>query len=282
MNNMNNKVSEKAIWEGSITPDEPPITASQIPQQPQMMFCYKCNQVIPSNSTYCPYCQVKLFTECPKCGAKYSSQYPSCSQCGTNRQEYLREEIIRQEKLKRKRQNKKRYERLRKQKEEKAKEAYIAENAKIMETREYKSLHSLLLKPVKTYIIYNKIKELFIVTSTIVSFIACFIVFLYAEDSTPTNFGDIISLILGAFMVALAISSLILIACEVCMGDSEEKRIKFLSKYISSKNVPDNDMLQYVLKRLSKPDATDDMLNYLSQWCIEAYRTKNGLPILDI
>ena len=274
-----NKVSEKAIWEGTITPDEPPITASQMPHQPQMMFCYKCNQVIPSNSTYCPYCQVKLFTECPKCGAKYSSQYPSCSQCGTNRQEYLREEIIRQEKLKRERQNKERYERLRKQKEEKAKEAYIAENAKIMETREYESLHSLLLKPVKTYIIKNKIKQLFIVALAIVLFIACLIApFLFAEDSPPTNFGDIIVLILGALMI----SSHVAYVCHLIMGDSEEKRIKFLSKYISSKNVPDNDMLQYVLKRLSKPDATDDMLNYLSQWCIEAYRTKNGLPILDI
>ena len=87
----NNKVSEKAIWEGSITPDnETPSWASQMQSQPQMIFCYKCNNVIPGNSTFCPYCQIKLFVECPKCGAKYSSQYPACSQCGTNREEYLR------------------------------------------------------------------------------------------------------------------------------------------------------------------------------------------------
>ena len=86
----NNKVSEKAVWEGSITPDNnTPSLASQMQTQPQMMFCYKCNNVIPSNSTFCPYCQIKLFAECPKCGENYSSQYPACSKCGTNREEYL-------------------------------------------------------------------------------------------------------------------------------------------------------------------------------------------------
>lgn len=85
-----NKVSDKVIWEGNITPDEE-ISFSQYNthSQPQMMFCYKCNNVIPGNSTFCPYCQVKLFTECPNCGEKYSSQYPACSKCGTNRQEYF-------------------------------------------------------------------------------------------------------------------------------------------------------------------------------------------------
>lgn len=86
-----NKVSEKAIWEGSIpSEDENTQFASSIQSQPQMMFCYKCNNVIPGNSRYCPYCQVELFTTCPKCGVKYSSQYPVCNQCGTNREEYLR------------------------------------------------------------------------------------------------------------------------------------------------------------------------------------------------
>ena len=95
---MDNKVSEKAIWEGSISPDNnTPSWASQNQAQPQMMFCYKCNNVIPGNSTYCPYCQIKLFTECPKCGVKYSSQYPACSQCGTNRQEYLQAQRREQE-----------------------------------------------------------------------------------------------------------------------------------------------------------------------------------------
>ncbi len=94
---MDNKVSEKAIWEGSITPDnDRPSMASQMQTQPQMMFCYKCNNVIPGNSIFCPYCQIKLFTECPKCGVKYSSQYPACSQCGTNREEYMRVQRIKQ------------------------------------------------------------------------------------------------------------------------------------------------------------------------------------------
>ena len=88
---MDNKVSEKAIWEGSISPDNNTSSrASQNQALPQMMFCYKCNNVIPNDSTFCPYCQIKLFAECPKCGANYSSQYPACSKCGTNREEYLR------------------------------------------------------------------------------------------------------------------------------------------------------------------------------------------------
>ena len=27
--------------------------------------------MIPSNSTFCPYCQIKLFVECPKCGSEF-------------------------------------------------------------------------------------------------------------------------------------------------------------------------------------------------------------------
>ena len=93
----NNKVSEKAVWEGTISSDDDtPSIVSQMQAQPQMMFCYKCNNVIPSNSTFCPYCQIKLFAECPKCGTKYSSQYPACNQCGTNREEYLRVQKIEQ------------------------------------------------------------------------------------------------------------------------------------------------------------------------------------------
>lgn len=92
---MNNKISEKAVWENGITTDESdytPLTQSiqtPVQSQPQMMFCYNCNQVIPANSAFCPWCQTELFTLCPKCGNKYSSQYPSCNQCGTNKKEYL-------------------------------------------------------------------------------------------------------------------------------------------------------------------------------------------------
>ena len=93
-----NKVSEKAIWEGSITPDNDiPSLGAQMQSQPQMMFCYKCNNVIPGDSKYCPRCQIKLYVTCPKCGVEYSSQYPACNQCGTNREEYLQMQRIEQE-----------------------------------------------------------------------------------------------------------------------------------------------------------------------------------------
>ena len=97
-----NKVSEKVIWEGAISPeDETPIIASQIQNQPQMMFCYKCNNVIPGNSKYCPCCQIKLYTECPKCGAIYSTQYSFCNQCGTDRKKYLQWQRKRKEAIER-------------------------------------------------------------------------------------------------------------------------------------------------------------------------------------
>ena len=85
-------VSEKAVWEGDITSDEITARSPQIQRQTQsqMMFCYKCNNVIPGDSKFCPYCQTELYVICPKCGVKYSSQYPICNQCGTNRQEYLK------------------------------------------------------------------------------------------------------------------------------------------------------------------------------------------------
>ena len=178
---MNNKVSEKAIWEGSISPDNDTSSwASHNQSQPQMMFCYKCNQVIPGNSTFCPYCQVKLFTECPKCGAKYSSQYPACSQCGTNREGYLRaqrqeqerkrvieaenrrqREIAEQKKIEEERRRKEaeeereRQERFKRYQQEanerQQKEAYLKENAEIMKTKEYETAYSLLNKAFDDY-----------------------------------------------------------------------------------------------------------------------------------
>ena len=100
-NIVDKNVSDKVVWENGVTHDNdftPTISQPQpeFHSQSQKMFCYNCNNVIPSNSTFCPYCQIKLFAECPKCGTKYSSQYPACNQCGTNREEYLRVQKIEQ------------------------------------------------------------------------------------------------------------------------------------------------------------------------------------------
>lgn len=51
---------------------------------PGTMLCFKCGEVIPSDSAFCPYCGASLYVECPSCGSKYSSQYPNCPHCGTN------------------------------------------------------------------------------------------------------------------------------------------------------------------------------------------------------
>ena len=89
-----NKISEKAVWDDLVPSDDEKLSSPSYgqPIQPQMMFCYKCSQVIPANSAFCPWCQTELFVSCPKCGSKYSSQYPSCNQCGTNRESYILEQ----------------------------------------------------------------------------------------------------------------------------------------------------------------------------------------------
>lgn len=234
-----NKVSEKAIWEVSITPDnDTPSIAPQMQTQPQMMFCYKCNNVIPGYSTFCPYCQIKLFVECPKCGAKYSSQYPACSKCGTNREEYLqiqrreaerkaaieRENKRRQEIEERKRleeerkrkeaeEEKERQERLRRyeqqEKKRKLEEAYRKKNDEIMKTKEYETTYFLVKEALETY---NKK----IMIETIIGGILCFAV----------------------------VGFLILIHALVC--GSPKGLEKFLLKYVSEKNGDAKEMVIYI------------------------------------
>ena len=56
------------------------------------MVCYKCNEIIPAESLFCPICGIMLWVKCPNCGHEYSSQYSICNKCGTNRNQYLKEE----------------------------------------------------------------------------------------------------------------------------------------------------------------------------------------------
>ena len=113
---MNDKISEKAVWDELVPSEDEKTSSASFGQsaQAQMMFCYKCNQVIPANSAFCPWCQTELFVTCPKCGNQYSSQYPACNQCGTNLKVYIRE----QERLKEQRLEKQRKEEERKRVEE--------------------------------------------------------------------------------------------------------------------------------------------------------------------
>ena len=266
------KVSEKAIWEDSITPDSNPSPiVSQT--QPQMMLCYKCNNPIPNDSNYCPYCQVKLYTECPKCGVKYSSQYPFCNQCGTNREEYLRlqreeqerrdaierENKRRQEILEREKQERVRQEELRiaeeKAKEEQAKAEFEAENRAIMETEEYKSTYSLLTEA------QNRSYKAGLVFS-----ITC--------ASSPFIVAGV--LILWQFLVqisiALCIGFVLIVIITFC-------RVIYLSYFRGS-------TIKYVLEKnvYYNKEEVSDIINSLSimteeKACIIAYRKKHGLPI---
>ena len=280
---MQDKVSEKAIWEGSIPSEDGNTQFSPFPQsQSQMMFCYKCNNVIPGDSRYCPYCQVELFTTCPKCGAKYSSQYPACSKCGTNRQEYLqaqrreqeRKEAIERENRRQKeiqerkiqeeeqRRKKEQDERERQERlkayaqqadEQRQKDAYIAANVKIMETNEYKIAYSLLSKAIEDY-------EKRLLCRLVLLFVIIIMV------------AFLIHYILGfILMIILPIFSDKIIEEEA----DKNKFLKYIQNFISSSNNENNQMV------------TSDLINMvsyqgkerLSECCLIAYRKKHGLNV---
>ena len=283
---MDNKVSEKAIWEGSISPDNNTSSiASQMQAQPQMMFCFKCNNVIPSNSTFCPYCQIKLFTECPKCGAKYSSQYPACSQCGTNREEYLRvqrreqerkaeierenrrqREIAEQKRLEEERKRKEAEEEIERQerlkryeqqaKERQQKEAYLKENAEIIKTTEYETAYSLLSEAIADYE-----KRSFNM--------GCLLVPLFTIIIMATLF--LIHPILGFILIIV----LPFFSDSIIKEANLKKYRKYLQKYISSSNNYDNKMVTLNLINMVSYQGKER----LSDCCIIAYREKHKLPI---
>ena len=245
-----NKVSEKAIWEGAITPDNdtPPI-GSQMQTQSQMMFCYKCNNVIPSNSTFCPYCQIKLFTECPKCGTKYSSQYPACNNCGTNREEYLRAQRREQERKEAiERENRRQ------------KEAYIEGNEEIKKTKEYKDTYSLLSKAIENH--RKRSIDMQWIFAPLYTIIIMFLLF-----CLHTALGVILGFILGLVLPFFSDSII----------EKANLKIykKYLQKYISRNNNYNNHIVTQNLI---------DMVLYqgeekLSECCIIAYRERYGLPI---
>ena len=230
-----NKVSDKVIWEGNITSDEEISFSQYNPQsQSQMMFCYKCNNVIPSNSTYCPYCQIKLYTECPKCGIEYSSQYPACNHCGTNRLEYIESQIREKERI----EAKKREEKLRQDKlEREQREALQRQEDRLRQ--KLKAFHNQKdqIKNTKEYqTTYSVLKE--------------------ALESTRWKHV-------------------------LCVFDTD-MRDQCIRKYIQKKGYEyDLYMLNYVLNTIncSFYQYTYDVLERLSELCINAYKDKNGLPI---
>ena len=262
-------VSDKVVWENGITPDNdftPSMSQSQSAfqpmSQPLMIFCYKCNNEIPSNSKFCPYCEIELYTICPKCGVKYSSQYPACSQCGTNRQKYIesqirekekaeaekREERLRQEKLEQERQEQERQEQERKE--------------QIKDTKEYQSTYSILKESLGSLNDKFKIPLLLSPFFLIISVIAFS---LSGEESAI--------LVLFGFVLA----GLCLLWAEILERRSidTEKREKSILQYLKKNNCDYNkDMLTYVLNKM-RDSSYKDVEDNLSEWCIEAYIKQN-------
>lgn len=275
-----NKVSEKAIWEGEISPDdETSMVASPIQTQPQMMFCYKCNNVIPANSKFCPCCNIELYTTCPKCGIQYSSQYPVCNQCGTNRLEYLqlqrkeqekiearkRDERLQREKLEREKLEKERQEILAKAREmahiTQQKDAYIAENKEIMKTSEYKSAYALITE---SFDIFDKIcTRRFIITSIL--YIIGFILGICSAEYD----------IMESVGIAYALLGLPICMAFLIYKGSDSQRKKFISEYVSNNKGYDKSLFTTDLIAMVNYQGKDR----LSDCCIIAYRKKHGLNI---
>lgn len=280
-----NKVSEKAIWEGSITPDnDTPSITPQMQTHPQMMFCYKCNNVIPSDSTFCPYCQIKLFVECPKCGAKYSSQYPACSKCGTNREEYLQIQrreaerkaaIERENKRRQEIEERKRLEEERKRKEaEEEKErqekyAYFRENAKIIGIEEFETTYSILNEALKALDDKKRKKKkitllLFVIPYIYIALDSCFI---DLANSNMELYFTIVIILVVISVIAIIVSN---------VHDNDRKwQEEYLMQYASSKcrnreNLLSTHLISMVWYQGEKR---------LSDCCIIAYRKKHNLTI---
>ena len=256
---MDNKVSKKAIWEGAISPDnDTPSIGSQMQTQPQMMFCYKCNNVIPGNSTFCPYCQIKLFVECPKCGTKYSSQYPACNNCGTNREEYLRAQRREQERKEAiERENRRK--RLEEESQKRlAKEEYNAENTEIVQTAEYKSIH-LSISEAWTKCSENKKRWDKIMRNYMIATVILMI---------PMAF---LPMILSYLALALICGILPMVFLANYMT-GEKHRYDIIADHLSNKG---NYFTSDIIEKISRTTNEKELPNI----CIIAYRKKFELPI---
>ena len=231
---MNDRISENAIWEEGITyePDDTslpePTPTSGGGSLPQMMICYNCNNVIPGDSLFCPWCRTELYTQCPKCGNKYSSQYPSCTQCGTNKQEYL----LKQEKqaeMRRKAQERRgeqrRIEQERRQRileeiersREERKRLEAEESKQIKQSIEYQETYDSLMylkRHMKNDRLWREIVGSIIMVSGLLLFITLPIYLIYL-------FKDSIS-VLG--FICLALSPMLMIPISVNISDKRKKQ----------------------------------------------------------
>jgi hypothetical protein len=273
------KVSDKVVWEEGVTSDNdftPTASQSQFAfqpmSQPQMMFCYKCNNVLPSGSKYCPFCQTELYVSCPKCEVKYSSQYPNCSQCGTNRQKFIQMEKKEQER-KAAIEQQKRLDRVRdEEKKRQEKEAYISKNKEIMKTPEYLSTYAIVKELFdKAFEIHRKkckiMQNLFFLFIAL-PFIPVIIMFFVKDGDLP------VGLIITSAILFIPLISLV-IPYNIVYYDGTRYLKNVFLQYIANKNDYDQGMLTQDLVNMAKYQG----LHKLSECCIIAYRKKHNLPI---
>lgn len=220
----------------------------QAQAQSQMMFCYKCNNVIPTDSKFCPHCGTELYVICPKCEVKYSSQYPICNQCGTNREEFLQEKWF-EEKIKR---------------EAIAEKTYKAENSEILKTEEYKSAYALFVDAFKALNKRNNTTAYFT--------LLFFLPILYYIGMSIWSNGEIQYIRLG--MLSFGIWFFLTFAHFFSLFFLHKK---FLLKYISKRDNYDKDIITpEFIKIVANKRVVSD---YFPDYYIISYRKKNRMPI---
>lgn len=285
-----NKISEKAVWDELVpSGDENTSSASFVQSaQSQMMFCYKCNQVIPANSAFCPWCQTELFVTCPKCANKYSSQYPSCNQCGTNLEMYMAE-ILRVQKQKAEDERKSRERELAMkiavEKDEAEKREIIRiVNEDITKTEEYIEAYNFLLEAKKIYQREQKRDSNF---SLLVDICLCiFLIVFWGSipimiqlELYPVYVPDPVIWKPWTIIATIVISvSIFIIYCFKGFG-----QIKMLNEYIPNYSNLQNLKVTANVENLIFGELKRSKLGFgwerLEQWLISSYRNVYGIGL---
>lgn len=86
------RVSGLGNYSGFSAPKSKEVVVSVPINQRQLVgnkICPFCQEIIPSDADYCPFCSKKQEETCPRCGHVYPANFPSCPKCGTNRARYF-------------------------------------------------------------------------------------------------------------------------------------------------------------------------------------------------
>lgn len=139
------RVSGLGDYSGFFAPKSKGSVASIPVSQRQMMgnkICPFCQEIIPSDADYCPFCSKKQEETCPCCGHVYPANFPVCPKCGTNREQYfaaIRESQQRQDEaeFKWRQAEEKRIQQKKKKEQELQERCRVLDNSQLLFLRKY-------------------------------------------------------------------------------------------------------------------------------------------------